>query len=166
MIPVTKQNVTFQGQGFTTTAIAWNDTAKSANGTFYSASVAVFGANFIAKNMSFMVSVCAYPRACMHVRTNANCFTIYMCLYQNLAPIAQPGEVNAQAVALRVGGDQAAFWGCGFFGGQDTLHDDKGRHYFKDCFIQGSIDFIFGNGRSLYEVRFSFTGYINRNNLN
>lgn len=122
-IPVKKQNITFQGQGFTTTAVAWNDTAKSANGTFYSASVAVFGANFIAMNISFM----------------------------NLAPIAQPGEVDAQAVAIRVGGDQAAFWGCGFFGGQDTLHDDKGRHYFKECFIQGSIDFIFGNGRSLYE---------------
>ncbi|ONK65821.1 uncharacterized protein A4U43_C06F1320 [Asparagus officinalis] len=122
-VPVTKQNVTFQGQGFITTALGWNDTARTANGTFNSASVAVFGANFVAKNISFM----------------------------NLAPIAQPGEVGAQAVAIRVAGDQAAFWGCGFFGGQDTLHDDKGRHYFKECFIQGSIDFIFGNGRSLYE---------------
>ncbi|CAL5336825.1 unnamed protein product [Camellia sinensis] len=48
-------------------------------------------------------------------------------------------------------GDQAAFWGCGFFGAQDTLHDDRGHHYFKDCYIQGSIDFIFGNARSLYK---------------
>lgn len=63
-----------------------------------------------------------------------------------------PGVVGAQAVAIRVGGDQAAFWGCGFFGAQDTLHDDRGRHYFKDCYIQGSIDFIFGNGKSFYEV--------------
>jgi pectin methylesterase-like acyl-CoA thioesterase len=36
---------------------------------------------------------------------------------------------------------------------QDTLFDDLGRHYFSDCFIEGSIDFIFGNGRSFYEVR-------------
>ncbi|KAF5936810.1 hypothetical protein HYC85_024316, partial [Camellia sinensis] len=50
-----------------------------------------------------------------------------------------------------IGGNQAAFWGCGFFGAQDTLHDDRVRHYFKDCYIQGSIDFIFGNARSLYE---------------
>lgn len=56
-------------------------------------------------------------------------------------------------MAIRVGGDQAAFWGCGFFGAQDTLHDDSGRHYFKECFIQGTIDFIFGDGTSLYEVR-------------
>lgn len=53
----TKQNITFQGQGFTSTAIAWNDTAKSANGTFYSGSVQVFANNFIAKNISFMVRV-------------------------------------------------------------------------------------------------------------
>jgi len=66
-----------------------------------------------------------------------------------------PGAVGAQAVAIRVSGDQSEFRGCGFFGAQDTLHDDKGRHYFKDCYIQGSIDFIFGNARSLYEV-----GYI------
>ncbi|XP_020598419.1 probable pectinesterase 8 [Phalaenopsis equestris] len=59
--------------------------------------------------------------------------------------------MGAQAVAIRVAGDQAAFWGCGFFGAQDTLHDDAGRHYFKECYIQGSIDFIFGDARSLYE---------------
>ncbi|KAE9454829.1 hypothetical protein C3L33_13275, partial [Rhododendron williamsianum] len=69
----------------------------------------------------------------------------------NVAPIARPGDVGGQAVAIRIAGDQAAFWGCGFFGAQDTLHDDRGRHYFKDCYIQGSIDFIFGNGRSFYE---------------
>ncbi|KAI0494978.1 hypothetical protein KFK09_025124 [Dendrobium nobile] len=105
------------------TAIVWNDTANSSGGTFYSASLSVFGANFIAKNISFM----------------------------NVAPIAKPGDKGAQAVAIRVGGDQAAFWGCGFFGTQDTLHDDSGRHYFKECYIQGSIDFIFGDARSLYE---------------
>ncbi|GAB4848192.1 Probable pectinesterase 8 [Ancistrocladus abbreviatus] len=59
--------------------------------------------------------------------------------------------MGAQAVAIRIAGDQAAFWGCGFFGAQDTLHDDGGRHYFRDCYIQGSIDFIFGDGRSFYE---------------
>ncbi|XP_057438740.1 probable pectinesterase 8 [Lotus japonicus] len=123
MVPKTKPNITFQGQGYTSTAIAWNDTAKSANGTFYSGSVQVFAPNFIAKNISFM----------------------------NLAPMPAPGVEGAQAVAIRISGDQAEFRGCGFFGAQDTLHDDKGRHYFKDCYIQGSIDFIFGNARSLYE---------------
>lgn len=71
--------------------------------------------------------------------------------FMNIAPIPNPGDVGAQAVAIRIAGDQASFWGCGFFGAQDTLHDDRGRHYFRDCYIQGSIDFIFGDARSLYE---------------
>ncbi|KAL6576245.1 putative pectinesterase 8 [Orobanche hederae] len=123
IVPKTKSNITFQGQGYTSTAIVWNDTANSSHGTFYSGSVQVFAANFIGKNISFM----------------------------NVAPMPGPGAIGAQAVALRIGGDQAAFWGCGFFGAQDTLHDDRGRHYFKDCYIQGSIDFIFGNAKSFYE---------------
>ncbi|KZV38788.1 putative pectinesterase 8 [Dorcoceras hygrometricum] len=123
IIPRTKPNITFQGQGYTTTAIVWNDTANSSHGTFYSGSVQVFAANFIAKNISFM----------------------------NVAPIPGPGAIGAQAVAIRVSGDKSAFWGCGFFGAQDTLHDDRGRHYFKECYIQGSIDFIFGNAKSFYE---------------
>ncbi|EPS57567.1 hypothetical protein M569_17250, partial [Genlisea aurea] len=123
IVPKTKPNITFQGQGYGSTGIVWNDTSNSSHGTFYSGSVQVFAANFVAKNISFM----------------------------NVAPIPKPGEVGAQAVALRIAGDQAAFWGCGFFGAQDTLHDDRGRHYFKECYIQGSIDFIFGNAKSFYE---------------
>jgi pectinesterase len=46
----------------------------------------------------------------------------------------------------------AAFYSCGFYGAQDTLCDDIGRHYFKNCYVEGSIDFIFGNGQSLYTV--------------
>lgn len=60
--------------------------------------------------------------------------------------------MNKQAVALVICGDKAAFYDCGFYGAQDTLFDYAGRHYFKNCFIEGSIDFIFGDGRSLYEV--------------
>ncbi|KAG6385986.1 hypothetical protein SASPL_154870 [Salvia splendens] len=122
-IPKTKPNITFQGQGYTSTAIVWNDTANSAHGTFYSGSVQIFATNFIAKNISFM----------------------------NAAPMPEPGAVGAQAVAIRIAGDQAAFWGCGFFGAQDTLHDDRGHHYFRDCYVQGSIDFIFGNAKSMYQ---------------
>ncbi|KAF7836496.1 putative pectinesterase 8 [Senna tora] len=123
MVGKSKANITFKGEGYGSTIITWNDTAKSANGTFQSASVQVFASNFIAHNISF----------------------------KNEAPIPRPGEEGAQAVAIRVSGDKAQFYGCGFFGAQDTLHDDEGRHYFKECFIQGSIDFIFGNGRSFYE---------------
>ncbi|KAL3536205.1 hypothetical protein ACH5RR_004666 [Cinchona calisaya] len=123
MVSANKPNLIIQGQGYLNTTIAWNDTANSTGGTAFSSTVTISATNFIAYNISF----------------------------QNTAPPPSPGEIGAQAVALRISGDKAAFFGCGFYGAQDTLNDDRGRHYFKECFIQGSIDFIFGNGRSLYE---------------
>lgn len=63
-----------------------------------------------------------------------------------------PGEEGGQAVALRISGDKAAFYNCKFLGYQDTLLDDVGKHFFKNCFIRGTVDFIFGNARSLYMV--------------
>ncbi|KAJ7976877.1 Pectinesterase [Quillaja saponaria] len=123
VVQTNKTNLIFQGQGYLDTIIEWNDTSNSTGGTAYSYSVVIFASKFIAYDVSF----------------------------KNSAPSASPGEVGGQAVALRIGGDQAAFYGCGFYSSQDTLNDDRGRHYFRECFIQGSIDFIFGNGRSLYE---------------
>ncbi|RWW82467.1 hypothetical protein BHE74_00009081 [Ensete ventricosum] len=145
-----KTNITMQGQGFLNTSIAWNDTANSTGGTIYSASVSVFSFNFIAYNISFQASS---PPSNDLVLLLATLFLIIHGLVQNTAPAASPGDVGAQAVALRIAGDQAALYGCGFYGAQDTLLDDRGRHYFRECFIEGSIDFIFGNARSLYEVR-------------
>ncbi|KAJ4787687.1 Pectinesterase [Rhynchospora pubera] len=58
---------------------------------------------------------------------------------------------NGPAIALRIVGDRAAFYACRFLSFQDTLLDDSGRHYFKNCYIQGTTDFIFGNGLSFYE---------------
>ncbi|XP_062005310.1 putative pectinesterase 14 [Rosa rugosa] len=122
-VNVSKTNLIFQGQGYLNTAIAWNDSANSSGGTGRSSSVSISAPNFTAYNISF----------------------------KNTAPPPSKGRIGAQAVALRVSGDQAAFYGCGFYGAQDTLNDDRGRHYFRECFIQGSIDFIFGSARSLYE---------------
>ncbi|WCJ33214.1 Pectin lyase-like superfamily protein [Euphorbia peplus] len=56
-----------------------------------------------------------------------------------------------RAVAAVVFGDKTSFYRCGFAGYQDTLWDQRGRHYFKKCTIQGAIDFIFGGGQSIYE---------------
>lgn len=64
-------------------------------------------------------------------------------------------EVNGitQGVAARIRADKCVFYDCGFLGVQDTLFSDIGRHYFKKCFIQGGVDFIFGNGQSIFEVK-------------
>ena len=55
-------------------------------------------------------------------------------------------------MAVRVAGDRSAFYDCRFLGYQDTVLDDTGRHYFRNCFIEGATDFICGDGLSLYEV--------------
>ena len=59
---------------------------------------------------------------------------------------------DQQAVAMRISGDKATFHNCRFIGYQDTLCDFVGRHLFKDCYVEGTVDFIFGDGQSLYLV--------------
>ncbi|GKV17473.1 hypothetical protein SLEP1_g27982 [Rubroshorea leprosula] len=68
----------------------------------------------------------------------------------NSAPMPDGKRQGAQAVALRTAGDKQAFYNCTIVGYQDTLLDDSGNHFFKDCYVQGTVDFIFGNGKSLY----------------
>ncbi|KAL1552024.1 pectinesterase [Salvia divinorum] len=68
----------------------------------------------------------------------------------NYPAIGSPNPMT-QAVAAKIEGDKTAFYECGFYGLQDTLWDQSGRHYFKDCIIEGAVDFIFGAGQSIYE---------------
>lgn len=64
----------------------------------------------------------------------------------------QPGNPITWAPAALINADKAAFYRCGFIGVQDTLTDSQGRHYFENCYIEGAMDFIWGNGRSIYQV--------------
>ncbi|GAA4300211.1 pectinesterase family protein [Nibribacter koreensis] len=58
-----------------------------------------------------------------------------------------------QAVAVRVDGDKVMFQNCRFLGFQDTLypHGEKSRQYYKDCYIEGTTDFIFGWSTAVFE---------------
>ncbi|MBA0703614.1 hypothetical protein Golax_015925 [Gossypium laxum] len=67
----------------------------------------------------------------------------------NSAPRPDGKTEGAQAVALRISGDEAAFYNCKIIGFQDTLCDDRGNHFFMNCYIHGTVDFIFGSGKSL-----------------
>ncbi|KAI4347050.1 hypothetical protein L6164_007900 [Bauhinia variegata] len=128
-IPPMKGFITIEGAGADNTIVQWGDTAQTPGpkgqplGTYGSATFAVNSPYFIAKNITF----------------------------KNTTPVPGPGAVGKQAVALRISADNAAFYGCKFLGAQDTLYDQLGRHYYKDCYIEGSVDFIFGNALSLFE---------------
>lgn len=55
------------------------------------------------------------------------------------------GPEKHQAVALRVGSDLSAFYRCGVIAFQDSLYVHSNRQFFVNCYIAGSVDFIFGN---------------------
>ncbi|UCS92876.1 pectin esterase [Echinicola marina] len=58
-----------------------------------------------------------------------------------------------QAVAVRVDGDKVFFENCRFLGFQDTLyaHGEDSRQYYKNCYIEGTTDFIFGWSTAVFE---------------
>lgn len=58
-----------------------------------------------------------------------------------------------QAVALHTEGDRLLFIGCRFLGNQDTVYTGVGgtRLLFKNCYIEGTTDFIFGPATAWFE---------------
>lgn len=61
------------------------------------------------------------------------------------------GPAVSQALALRADGDRLEFRGVRFLGWQDTILVNRGRHYFKDCYIEGHVDFIFGAATAYFD---------------
>jgi len=101
---------------------------------------------------------------------DANDFTARNITFENSAG---PGDEVGQALALYIDGDRMTFENCRMLGSQDTVFTaplplkeiQKGgfrgpkefaprvnqRHYFKDCYICGDVDFIFGGATALFE---------------
>ncbi|MFV0342158.1 MAG: pectinesterase family protein [Anaerocolumna sp.] len=95
-----------------------------------------------------------------------------------------PGYLVGQALALYVDGDRMSFQNCRLLGGQDTLFTAPlpqtayekngfrgpkefaprvhGRHWYRNCFICGDIDFIFGGATAYFEECEVFSNYVNK----
>lgn len=58
---------------------------------------------------------------------------------------------HGQALALRSDADRVKFRNCRFEGWQDTLMVNKGRLDFVDCYIEGRVDFIFGDATAFFD---------------
>jgi len=48
-------------------------------------------------------------------------------------------------------GDRQVYRKCRLLGWQDTLYANGGRQYFDHCYIEGRVDFIFGNARAVFD---------------
>ena len=120
------------------TVIVMDKSAGTSGGTLHSATVNVTGDNFYAENVTF----------------------------QNDWNATHPQlPQGSQALALLVTGDRARFHNVRLLGNQDTLFtgsrscsgegDDRrctpARQYFSDCYIEGNVDFIFGDGKTVFD---------------
>ena len=140
---ITAPNVELRGMGKepADTVLVWDDSHTSANGTGASASVTASGDGFRVENLTITNDFEA-----RHARTNE----------------------GSQAVALRVTADRAVFEKVRLIGYQDTLYADSktchepgavqanavchaSRQYFHDCYIEGHVDFIFGDAKAVFD---------------
>jgi len=143
-----RDNVTLLGENAETTVLTFDDYAlflmpdEIKRGTFRSYTIFVHGDNFTAKNLTF-------------------------------ANTAGFGPKIGQAVAVYADGARMTFENCRFLGRQDTLFTaplpeaviewggfrgprehaprDNGTHYYKKCYIEGDVDFIFGGAAAYFE---------------
>ena len=85
---------------------------------------------------------------CASVFIYANDFHAENISFENTA-----GFTAGQAVAIRIEGNRASFINCHFRGNQDVLFlSGSGvKHYFRDCYIEGTTDFIFGAATAVFK---------------
>jgi pectinesterase len=140
VVAIAANNVELRGLGKTPqdVVLVYDNTHASAGGTGKSASVTVSGDDFVAENLTI-----ANDFEKHHARS----------------------EEGSQAVALHVTGDRDVFRHVRLLGYQDTLYADSkschvadqsgpcraSRQYFSDCYIEGHVDFIFGDAKAAFE---------------
>lgn len=72
---------------------------------------------------------------------------------ENLTFENNAGFNAGQAVAVFASGDRLAFYNCRFVGFQDVLFcsGPGSKQYYKDCYIEGTTDFIFGPATAVFQ---------------
>lgn len=126
---IAKPRVTLAGTGRSPEGVrlVYGDSANTAGGTFRSATLTVTGDDFHAGNLTV----------------------------QNDWGV-DSAHPQSQAVALSLTGDRAVIDRVRLLGHQDTLFANKGpgnrmaRQYFSRCYVEGHVDFIFGNANAYF----------------
>lgn len=86
--------------------------------------------------------------------TSASCFVYGNDFHaENITFENNAGFTAGQAVALRVEGNRESFVNCKVVGNQDILFlsGNGVKQYFRDCYIEGTTDFIFGAATAVFE---------------
>jgi polygalacturonase len=138
VLTVDKKNITIRSHNpDASKTVVVNDRSAGQNGgTQHSATVNVTADNFFAENITFQ---------------------------NDFNRTHEQVPVGSQAVALRVTGDRAVFHNVRLLANQDTVYAGSrgcaqkeqnctpARQYFSDCYIEGNVDFIFGDGKTVFE---------------
>lgn len=118
------------------TVVVSDRSAGANGGTLHSATVNVTADNFFAENITFEND---------YNRTHPQLFA------------------GSRALALLVTGDRAVFHNVRLLGNQDTVYAGSrnctpdgpscipAQQYFSDCYIAGNVDFIFGDGKAVFD---------------
>jgi pectinesterase len=148
-VPRDKPFIRLAGEDARETVLTYNLSTATTSETRYSASTYIFADYFQAENIAFENTYGA----------------------------------GSQAVALFVGADRAVFRDCRFLGWQDTLYINgpncqfvpqslsqtdasncsPGRHFFDRCYIEGHVDFIFGDAAAVFresQIHSKGQGYV------
>ncbi|MEP6787030.1 MAG: pectate lyase [Acidobacteriota bacterium] len=120
-IPANKPYISFIGSDAAKTVLTFNISNKDAGSTSAAYATYIGGHDFYAENITF-----------------ENSFGL-------------PSSAGGQAVALLVEADRAVFKKCRFLAWQDTLYAKNGRQYYTDSYIEGSVDFVFGQAAAVFE---------------
>lgn len=126
VVPASKTNLSFIGESRDGTIIVYDDSVSKRKPSgdkmtvYDTPSVTVLADDFYAENVTFANS-------------------------------ASRSEPRGQAVALHAEGDRAVFRGIAIRGHQDTLYTPGcGRQYYDSCYIEGTVDFIFGSATAVF----------------
>lgn len=137
-VVIRKPNVRLVGTGASPedTIIHWDDAARTSGSTFNSGTVWVEANGFEAENLSIVNSYWMEHNA---------------------------GAYQSQAVALQLEGDKIVLDRVRLISGQDTLYAasssckgelhtpcDADRQFFNECFIEGHVDYIFGDANAVF----------------
>jgi polygalacturonase len=138
VVTIDKPNVTIRSANpdASKTVIVNDRSAGQNGGTLHSATVNVTADNFFAENITFEND------------------------FNKTHPQLPQGS---QALALLVTGDRAVFHNVRLLGNQDTVYAGSkncspdgqncatARQYFSDCYVAGNVDFIFGDGKAVFD---------------